>query len=209
MAVPSWFAGTLSEFHLLDQQLLSLYQHYEVLIRWNQRMNLTSLRPGPDMVRRHYGESLFFASHLPGSPVSLADIGSGAGFPGIPIAVLQPNCRVTLIESRHKKAVFLKESTRGILNIAVVAERAEDIEGNFDWIVSRAVDPRAVLSLVPRLAAHIGLMLGESDIPEVKKRSDIAWSDPIQLPWGDQRFCVYGCSTWNLLGDVPRETWEK
>ena len=193
--MPAWFADVLRDQSLSDQQLVQLYKHYELLVRWNQRMNLTSLRPGPEMVLRHYGESLFFGARLPGTPDSIADIGSGAGFPGVPIAIQRPSLRVTLVESSQKKAVFLKEVTRELTNVSVIAQRAEEIQEEFDWIVSRAVDPSEVLKLIPRLALRVGLMLGEDDIPEVKKRSDIAWSEPVRLPWGDRRFCVYGCST--------------
>ena len=195
-SVPAWFVESLHTPSLSSQQTTQLYEHYVLLIQWNQRMNLTSLRPGAEMVPRHYGESLFFATHLPiTSPVSIADIGSGPGFPGVPLAVLLPDCRVTLVESNQRKAVFLKEATRTLPNVSVIAKRAEELDTSFDWVISRAVDPQVVLSFVPDLAPVVGLMLGEKDILEMKSRSDIAWSEPIQLPWGDRRFCLYGRST--------------
>lgn len=196
--VPAWFTDPLREQNLSNQQLLQLYKHYELLIQWNRKMNLTSLRPGSEMVLRHYAESLFFGAHLPVTADSIADIGSGAGFPGVPIAVQRPSSKVTLIESNQRKAVFLKEATRELSNVTVLAKRAEDVGSVFDWIVTRAVDPSTVLDLVPRLSAQVGLMLGQDDIPVVKKRSDIAWSEPIRLPWGDHRVCLYG--------EVPRGT---
>jgi len=159
-------------------------------------MNLTSVPPGPEMVERHYGESLFFGAHLPVTAVSIVDIGSGAGFPGVPLAIQEDSRRVTLVESNQKKAVFLKEAARSLINVSVLATPAEEVRRTFDWIVSRAVDPTEVLRLLPRLALRVGLMIGEGDVSDVKKRTDIAWSEPIQLPWGDRRFCVYGeCST--------------
>jgi 16S rRNA G527 N7-methylase RsmG len=105
---------------------------------------------------------------------------------------------VTLVESNQRKAVFLRESTRDLDNVSVLARRAEDLSGGYNWLVSRAVNPKEVVALVPRLAPRIGLMLGESDFVELKAEKHIAWSEPIRLPWGDHRICVYG--------EVPRGT---
>ena len=107
-------------------------------------MNLTTVKSGEETVTRHYCESLFFGSHLPGEPRSVVDIGSGAGFPGVPIAILKPSCAVTLVESHQRKAVFLREATRGLTNVSVVAQRAQDVADKFEWVVSRAVDPQEV-----------------------------------------------------------------
>ena len=90
--------------------------------------------------------------------IRAVDIGTGAGFPGIPIAVVRPECAVTLIESHQRKAVFLREATRDLLNVRVLAMRAEDVKEKFDWIVSRAVSPADVLKL--DLAPNIALLTG-------------------------------------------------
>jgi len=201
MPVPTWFADLLGRelahwVRLTDHQIAALYQHYSLLERWNKKMSLTSVEPGPETVIRHYCESLFFAAHLLNETGSVADIGSGAGFPGVPVAILKPDCTVSLVESNQRKAVFLREATRSLTNVSVIARRAEEISASFDWLVSRAVNPKLVLSLVPKLASRIGLMLGESDFIELREAKHIAWSEPIRLPWGDRRICVYGeCST--------------
>jgi 16S rRNA (guanine(527)-N(7))-methyltransferase RsmG len=186
---------------LSAEQISQLFRHYSMLIEWNKKISLTSVKPGPEMVIRHYCESLFFGAHLPGhsSALRIYDIGSGAGFPGFPMAVLRPEWHVVLVESVQRKAVFLRESTRQLENVAVLAQRAKDLSESADWIVSRAVDPEEVLWNVPRLAAKIGMMLGEDDFSVIKGLTQIAWADPIRLPWGDRRLCVYGES-------VPRET---
>jgi 16S rRNA (guanine(527)-N(7))-methyltransferase RsmG len=168
-------------------------------------MNLTTVKAGPEMVIRHYCESLFFAAHLPAAhkAISILDVGSGAGFPGIPMAILKPDWRVTLVESSQRKAVFLRESSRHLQNVSVVAQRMESVSAHGDWVVSRAVDPQEVLGNVPRLASNVGLMLGEDDFSAIREDSGIAWSDPVRLPWGDRKVCVYGeCSTWNKRADV-------
>lgn len=199
MAVPGWFTEPLRWANLSAEQIEALYQHYALLERWNKRINLTSVEAGEQMVIRHYCESLFFNAHLPGDMRSLADIGSGAGFPGLPIAILKPNCEVALVESHRRKAVFLREASRSLSNVSVMPHRAEDLSTNFEWIVARAVRPKEIVALVPRLAPKIGLMLGEEDFLELLTAKHIAWAEPIRLPWGDHRICVFGsCSTWNL-----------
>ncbi len=197
MAVPDWFAEVLHRelaawVSLSDEQVVQLHDHYSLLERWNKRMNLTSVEPGPETVIRHYCESLFFAAHLENGVGSLADIGSGAGFPGVPIAVLKPTGSVTLVESNQRKAVFLREATRSLANVSVVGLRAEKLSSGFDWLVSRAVNPQEITALLPRLAPKIGLMLAEADFLRVQPAKHIAWSEPIRLPWGDRRICVYG-----------------
>jgi 16S rRNA (guanine527-N7)-methyltransferase len=183
---------------LTELQIDQLYQHYRLLLQWNERMNLTTVKPGPEMVIRHYCESLFFAAHLrsKNDQISVLDLGSGAGFPGVPMAVLKPDWHVTLVESSKRKAVFLRESSRHLKNIPILAERMEHVAEPSDWVVARAVDPREVLLNVPRLASNIGLMLGEDDFSSIRQDSRIAWAAPVRLPWGDRRLCVYGeCST--------------
>jgi len=199
MAAPRWFAELIQKelqpwLTLFEDQIRNLWEHYEVLLRWNDRINLTSIPPGEEMVIRHYCESVFFGAHMPGASgePSILDMGSGAGFPGVPIAILRPAWRITLLESHQRKAVFLRESTRGLPNISVLARRAESVPGRFDWVVSRGVDPKEVLRNVPRLARSVGLMLGEDDFSAIQSFQDIAWSKLVRLPWGDRRLCVYG-----------------
>jgi|SRR5579871_1026348 len=199
MPVPAWFHNLLVRelrpwVALTDEQITKLHQHYELLERWNKRINLTSVASGEEMVVRHYCESLFFAAQLSNGSDSLVDIGSGAGFPGFPIAIAKPLWNVTLVESNQRKAVFLREATRGMPNLTVTASRAEDISGTFDWAVSRAVNLEEIVRLAPCLGQRIGLMLGEEDFPAVQTAKRIAWSEPIRLPWGDRRICVVGVS---------------
>jgi 16S rRNA (guanine527-N7)-methyltransferase len=197
--VPQWFAELLERelrpwIRVSEQQIHQLHAHYELLLLWNKKINLTSVKPGVETVIRHYCESLFFGAHFPGNPESLtiADLGSGAGFPGVPLAVLKPGWRVALIESNQRKAVFLREATRDLSNVCVLAQRGEDVSIAYDCLVSRAVSPPEVLKNVPQLASQVGLMLGEEDFSTVKSISNIAWSEPLRLPWGDRRICVFG-----------------
>src|ERR1700730_14203736 len=97
---------------LSDEQLDRLERHYRLLTLWNKRINLTRINSLEDVVRFHYCESLFLAKELPVGALSIVDVGSGAGFPGIPVAILRPECRVHLLESHQRKAVFLREASR-------------------------------------------------------------------------------------------------
>ena len=191
-----WFASRIEEhltsISLSQDQLKTLYAHFGILVRWNSKINLTSIRSPEEIVVRHYCESLFFAANFSVAPKTIADVGSGAGFPGFPLAVLKPNCHVTLVESHQRKAVFLRESTRGQANITVAAKRAEDLDCHFDWVVARAVALEDVLALIPVLAPNIGLLIGGDDFQRTQRQAAIAWSAPISVPWADSQLCVFG-----------------
>src|ERR1035441_8794236 len=97
---------------LAEPQIERLKLHYELLTRWNTVLSLTSVRTLEEVVERHYCESVFAACYLTEAAASVADIGSGAGFPGIPIAIVRPDCSVVLIESHQRKATFRSEERR-------------------------------------------------------------------------------------------------
>ncbi len=186
------------EFSLSPGVLSELYRHYELLVRWNKSLNLTSITGLEEAVERHYCESLFLGGHLPEAPVSVLDVGSGAGFPGVPMAILRPDCRFTLAESHQRKAVFLREATRHLSNVCVAACRAEEVKGSADWVVSRAVRWPDVLKVALRPAHEagrppaVGLLLGQDDAAEVTRSPHFAWQEPVPLPWGQRRVMVLG-----------------
>src|SRR5437016_4998896 len=99
-------------------------------------MKRTPIGSPAELVLPHFCESLFFAASVPPGWSDFADVGSGAGFPGVPMAVCRPDWNVTLIESHQRKAVFLRESTRELGNVSVVAGRVEDLDNAFGTIVS-------------------------------------------------------------------------
>jgi 16S rRNA (guanine527-N7)-methyltransferase len=156
--------GTLS----IDQLIL-LEEHYQLLLRWNRKMNLTRITTVTDVVRYHYCESLYLARSLPPGALRIVDIGSGAGFPGVPVAIYRPDCEIDLVESNQRKAVFLSEATRSLPNTRVLAARAEGVIETYDWMVSRAVRPEDVLKL--KLARNVAVLGTEGK----------------KLPWGESR----------------------
>jgi 16S rRNA (guanine527-N7)-methyltransferase len=155
--------------------------YIDILLRWNSKINLTAIRDPEQIVTRHFGESLFAARYLfpatvpnvqepegaPTTITSLADLGSGAGFPGIPIKLWAPDVSVTLIESNQKKAAFLKEIVRALTltDINIQNTRAESLAGtSFDAVTLRAVDRfESVLPVAASLVAakgRLALLIG-------------------------------------------------
>jgi 16S rRNA (guanine527-N7)-methyltransferase len=161
-------------------QLKALEEHYQLLIRWNRRLNLTRITEVVDVVRFHYCESLYLARFLPAGPLKVADLGSGAGFPGIPLAVFRRDLEVTLIESDSRKAVFLREATRGLKSVRVATMRFEECKERFDCAVSRAVAPGSVVR--SGLAPTFAILASPEAAP--------ADSDIVPLPWGKNRAII-------------------
>jgi 16S rRNA (guanine(527)-N(7))-methyltransferase RsmG len=181
---------------LSSGQVAALEAHYELLLRWNPRLNLTTVIELHEAVERHYAESLFLGKAINVGVQRIVDVGSGAGFPGFPVAILRPECEVTLVESHQRKAVFLKEAARSLRNVRVLAKRAEDVEGGFDWLISRAVSYADLQGLLPRLAPQAALLSG---VEEPSDGLGLQWSEPVVLPWGRQRYLRIGSA-------VSRET---
>jgi len=181
-------------------QLQCISTYIDILLRWNARINLTAIRDPEEIVTRHFGESLFAARHLfPRSSSvssaekafdSLADVGSGAGFPGLPIKLWAPEIALTLIESNHKKATFLREVTRALTltNVNIQTARAESLPANsFSTVTFRAVERfEAILPTAAALVAPGGrLALLISSVQLSQARSilpTLTWSDPYPIP---------------------------
>jgi 16S rRNA (guanine527-N7)-methyltransferase len=177
-------------------QLDQLEQHYQLLMSWNRRLNLTRIQEVMEVVRFHYCESLFVSTVFPTKPVKVCDLGSGAGFPGVPLAVIRPDIEMVLVESDQRKAVFLREATRELKNVRVVATRYQECGMTFDWAVSRAVSLSD--ELPSKLAPNLALLLTVASTPpgaEVKK-----------VPWGRDRLLIVSRGTSVSHSTVPRET---
>jgi 16S rRNA (guanine527-N7)-methyltransferase len=174
---------------ILPSQLSQLQWHYELLLRWNRVINLTSIAHPEEIIERHFCESLFLGVHLPSGKLSAVDIGSGGGFPGLPVAVLRPDCTFTLVESRQRKAAFLNEVSRSLSNVQVLARRVEQIDRHFEWGLSRAVSYEDLGTHLKRISAHAALLTGSEKPPQ---GSGFQWDPEIAVPWGNRRFLRIG-----------------
>jgi 16S rRNA (guanine527-N7)-methyltransferase len=178
------FLDDANDQRLTTDDLQHISTYIDILLRWNARINLTAIRDPDEIVTRHFGESFFTARHLfplrssaitASSEVngsSLADIGSGAGFPGVPFKLWLRDLAVTLIESNHKKAAFLREIVRALrlTNINVLAARAESLrDAAFDVVTLRAVEQfESILPMAARLVAprgRLALLIGSAQLP--------------------------------------------
>ncbi len=166
------------ERQLRPELLEQLSTYLELLLQWNSRVNLTAVRSPQEVVRRHFGESIFAAFRLFPSEVGggrLIDVGSGAGFPGLPIKLAQPDLEIILIESREKKATFLKEVVRKLRlqNVTVVSGRAETFGGDGDVVTLRAVESfQSVLPVAARLvgpAGRVALLIGTPQVEQAMR----------------------------------------
>ena len=184
----------------LDAALTSRFEAYlSLIIRWNARINLTAIRNEEGILSRHFIESIACARALPDDITTLLDFGSGAGFPGIPIALCRPEIAVTLAESNGKKAAFLQETVR-ILDITakIHPQRAEILTNTFDCVTLRAVDRmelavRAAAKLI-RPAGWLALMTTSADLSRLQEAagSAFSWRDPLPLPGGEERLLALG-----------------
>jgi len=175
--------------------------YFSLLQKWNAKTNLTAIRDEEGILSRHFLESILCARALPNDLHTLLDFGSGAGFPGIPIALMRVNLLVTLAESQNKKASFLREAVRTLgLTTKVHSGRAEDLKERFDCITLRAVDKmeKAVPAAINLLSANgwLAVLTTREEAPAIQtlvsQSAQIDWK-PIQpLPPASNRVLLLG-----------------
>jgi 16S rRNA (guanine527-N7)-methyltransferase len=198
-------ARLLEPFIEFDEtRLLSISMYIDLLLKWNARINLTAIREPGEIVQRHFGESLFAAKHLLEQklPQTAIDLGSGAGFPGVPFAMLAPDVQVTLIESQQKKATFLKElvHTLELKNTKVFSDRAEAYPGTADLVMLRAVERfEQALQMAVRLTntgGRVALMIGSGQVELTGKlEKEVLWDSPVEVPCSLSRELLVGVKT--------------
>ena len=220
MMQPARIAALLSPFlggaALSDSQLAQLASYLDLLLRWNARINLTAVRDPEQIVTRHFGESLFAARHLyPSCSLAtgdwrLLDIGSGPGFPGLPVKIWAPALPTTLLESHQRKATFLREVVRALqlTGVQIVADRAEDFAAQIAnyklqitnlTVTLRAVErfhqilPTAVklLQQLPAASRRLALLIGAAQV-ECARAIALTWSDPLPIPASSHRVLLIG-----------------
>ena len=153
------FEADLKEFNIIlnEKQLGQFIRYYELLVEWNSFMNLTSIVQFEDVLKKHFLDSVSIVKAIPdlyNSSIKLIDIGTGAGFPGIPIKIVFSNLKITLLDSLNKRVKFLNKVINDLKleNINAIHGRAEDYarldeyRESFDLCVSRAVSNLSTLS---------------------------------------------------------------
>lgn len=184
-----------------DSQLITIAKYLELLKKWNQTVPLTSIEEDTEVVARHLGESMFAASLVPLDSGRLADVGSGAGFPGFPLKIASPELHITLIEPNIKKCAFLREvqGSLGMSGVEVVRSRYEDFAAttdSFDFVCSRALGGyRRLLQWsksVLKAKGCVILWLGIEDSNLMARTKGWNWELPVSIPESRRRVILIG-----------------
>ncbi len=193
----------LGEFQITvnELQVSQIQQYMSVLQTWNEKVNLTAIRDPVEILYRHFCESMYAAVTVPLEHGRLADVGSGGGFPGLPLKILQPELELFLVESNVKKATFLAKVVRdlGLTGARVLVSRYEELGEELtplDTVCSRAVGefvPFLSWAGSERIAAQqVVLWIGGRDLDEVRRVSGWDWREPTPLPQSLRRFLLVG-----------------
>jgi 16S rRNA (guanine527-N7)-methyltransferase len=186
---------------LTDEQIGQIQRYMALLLKWNEAMNLTAIRDPLEILYRHFCESMFAASLIPVGGGRLADVGSGGGFPGLPLKIARPDLDVCLIDSNVKKATFLAEVVRelGLPETRVLVSRYEELgeeiapldiacsralgefTGFLEWAGSEKIGARTVM-----------LWIGGRDLDEARAGKEWIWSEPVAIPQSLRRFILVG-----------------
>lgn len=201
---PTEIAETLSPFvrkPLSGEQLTGISNYLALLKKWNETIPLTSIEDSTEIVARHFGESIFAGSLLDLERGRLADVGSGAGFPGLPLKIAFPELEVTLVEPNIRKCAFLREvqSTLGLSGVEVLRSRYEDfaaVPNSLDFICSRALGGYKRLLQWSEAAlkseGHIILWLGVEDSNLLSRTKGWNWNLPVNIPESRRRVVLSG-----------------
>jgi len=193
----------LGEFQTFvnDLQVIQIQQYTSILLAWNEKINLTAIRDPLEILSRHFCECMYAASMVPVEDGRLADVGSGAGFPGLPLKIIRPELNVILIESNVKKATFLAEVIRdlGLVGARVLVSRYEELGEEvapLDFVCSRALGefaPFLEWAHSEKVAAkQVILWIGARDLPEIQKIQSWDWREPISVPHSLRRLLLVG-----------------
>jgi 16S rRNA (guanine527-N7)-methyltransferase len=193
----------LGEFQIPieSEQVILIQQYIAILLRWNEKLNLTAIRDPLEILYRHFCESMFASGAIPVDKGRLADIGSGPGFPGIPLKIARPELELCLVESNIKKGTFLAEVVRELKldNSRVLISRYEELGEEIaplDYVCSRAVGEfgpfLAWAGSTQVQARQVILWIGGRDMEEAQKSKNWEWREPILIPKSLQRYLLVG-----------------
>jgi 16S rRNA (guanine527-N7)-methyltransferase len=183
------------------EQVHKIQQYIKMLLAWNEKLNLTAIRDPLDILYRHFCESMYATVAVPAEKGRLADVGSGAGFPGLPMKIMRPELHVFLIESSVKKATFLAEVIRelGLGDTRVLVSRYEELDEEvapLDFVCSRSMGEVGVLldwAGSKRVATkRVILWIGTRDLEEIRRIRTWEWREPILVPHSLRRLLLVG-----------------
>lgn len=170
---------TLEEFGLSKEQITKFELYSKLLLEWNEKFNLTSITNKDEIVQKHFIDSIYLVKYVDVSNKSLLDVGSGAGFPGIPLAIACPSAKITLLESNGKKVTFLKVVVKSLKldNVSIIQGRSEELDQReqYDFVTARAVKQ---LNILLEISVHLLKVKGvfiaykgdaESELKEAEK----------------------------------------
>jgi 16S rRNA (guanine527-N7)-methyltransferase len=184
-----------------SEALEKIREYIELLTVWNRTISLTAIDDKMEIAARHFGESIFAVSAVSIRRGRLADVGTGAGFPGLPLKIVSESLNEVLLEPNLKKCAFLNELTRklGLENVEVSRSRYEDYRNSgafFDFVCSRALgDYKRLLRWARMVLAPGGqvvLWLGEEDSILLGRTSGWSWDIPIRIPESSRRVIQVG-----------------
>jgi 16S rRNA (guanine527-N7)-methyltransferase len=186
---------------LNQDQFAKVRAFTNLLLKWNRTISLTSILEPVDIVTRHFGESMYAANLLSVENCRLADVGTGAGFPGLALKIVSPSIHLTLIEANRKKCAFLSEALRVLDfgDVEIRAERFEEIRPErlgFNIITSRAVgELKQLLHWSANALArrgHLMLWIGAVDSTRISRFPGWTWQPPAHIPESQRRFILIG-----------------
>ena len=183
-----------------EMQCEQVRAYISLLLKWNRTISLTTVTDELEILRFHFGESAFALSAFPGLNGRLADVGSGAGFPGLPLRIFNESVDLTLIESNGRKCAFLAEVVRELkltkVNVLKARFEIEQFSEALDIVVARALGKYGVLldwsarALKP--GGRIILWLGEGDAAKTASSCGWKWADPVAIPGAKRRYLLLG-----------------
>lgn len=193
----------LGEFQIVvqDVQIRLIQRYVQLLLLWNEKLNLTAIRDPLDILYRHFCESMYAAVAVPIDFGRLADVGSGGGFPGLPLKILRPELELFLVESNLKKGTFLAEVLRELelTNTRVLISRYEDLGEELaplNFVCARALGDFPLFlkwAASEQLSARrLVLWVGGRDLDEIRKSPQWDWQEPIPVPQSLRRYLLVG-----------------
>ncbi len=182
-------------------QIAQIKAYISLLLVWNDKVNITAIQDPREILFRHFCESMLARLVVPIERGRLADVGSGGGFPGLPLKIISPELEVILIESNTKRATFLAEVVRelGLAGVRLMVQRYQDLGeeiapvdfvctralGDFDRLLAWAGSPLTT-------ARSVVLWVGAAELPKLTEQPGWAWREPVRIPDSLRRFLLVG-----------------